>query len=112
MSKSLEYYLPKAMDAIEQLKISNEKGEVPKQFNGYISSFGASLRQAGLLATVLVYRNENANAEESREKVVLAIEKMLGESIVVNNAVAKTMRNKVEQAAIALKLALRSYKLV
>lgn len=110
MSKrEIEAYIPKAIEAIEDLKIA-ENGEVAKQFNGYIASFGASIRQAGLLATVLFY--ENGNAEKEREKVVQAIESIIEQRIVIDNQVDKAIRTKVENAAIALKLAIRTYKLV
>ena len=112
MSKrKIEAYIPKAIEAIEQLDIAKD-GEVAKQFNGYIASFGASVRQAGLLATVLFYDNANSNAEKEREKVVKAIKMMIGHEIVHHNQVKKSTRVKVEDAAIALKLAIRTYKLV
>ena len=112
MSKrKIEAYIPRAIEAIEQLAIVKD-GEVARQFNGYIASFGASIRQSGLLATVLFYGNENSNAEKGREKVVYAIEKMIGHTIVSDNKVDKGTRAEVENAAIALKLAIRTYKLV
>jgi len=112
MRRSVEQYIPKAIRAIEELEIVNGNGEVAKQFNGYIASFGASVRQAGLLATVLFYGNANSSAEKEREKVVKAIELMIGHDIINNNSVEKSTRAKVEDAAIALKLAIRTYKLV
>lgn len=113
MSKrKIEAYIPKAIEAIEALDIANDKGEVAKQFNGYIASFGASIRQSGLLATVLFYTNANSSAEKEREKVVYAIEKIIGQTIVVDNKVDKAIRAKVENAAIALKLSIRTYTLV
>ncbi len=112
MSKQIDTYIPLAIKAIEALNIANNDGEVAKQFNGYIASFGASMRQAGLLATVLFYANANSKAEKEREKVVTAIEKIIGCSIINNNRVEKSTRAKVENAAVALKLAVRTYKLV
>jgi len=111
MRKQIESYIPKALEAIEKFHIANN-GEVPKQFNGYIASFGASVRQAGLLATVLFYANEQSNAEEDRKKVVEAIEYIIGEKIIKNNRVEQSMRTKVEDAAVALKLSVRTFKLV
>ncbi|SFV51944.1 CRISPR-associated RAMP Cmr5 [hydrothermal vent metagenome] len=108
--KQIEAFIPKAFEAIEKKKIA-KNGEIPKQFNGYIASFGASIRQAGLLATVLFYANENSGAEEDRKKVVQAIEHIIGKSIVVDNSVDKKIRTEVEDAATALKLAVRTYKL-
>lgn len=111
MPKPIEKYIPKALEAITKLDIANN-GEVPKQFNGYISSFGASVRQAGLLATVLFYENEQSNTEEDRTKVIKAIEYIIGEKIIKDNRVEKSIRPKVEDAAVALKLAVRTFKLV
>jgi len=112
MRRAVEQYIPNAIRVIEELEIVNGNGEVAKQFNGYIASFGASVRQAGLLATVLFYGNANSSAEKEREKVVKAIELMIGHDIINNNSVEKSTRAKVENAAIALKLAIRTYKLV
>jgi len=106
MSREVEAYIPKALEAIESLSIANDKGEIAKQFNGYIASFGASMRQAGLLSTILFYSNANSNAEKEREKVVKAIEKIISPA-----TLTQENRAKVENAAIALKLAVRTYKL-
>jgi len=110
MSRQVEAYIPKALEAIESLNIANDKGKVAKQFNGYIASFGASMRQAGLLSTVLFYSNANSNAEKEREKVVKAIEMIIGYEL--ENNIKKSTRADVENAAIALKLAVRTYNLV
>ena len=112
MSKKIEKYVPKALEAIVKFEIANN-GEVPKQFNGYISSFGASVRQAGLLATVLFYANEQSNSEEDRKKVIEAIEHIIGQKIVKeNNTIDPSTREKVQNAAVALKLCVRTFKLV
>ena len=110
MNRQVEAYIPKALEAIESLNIVNDNGEVAKQFNGYIASFGASMRQAGLLSTVLFYSNANSNAEKEREKVVKAIEMIIGYEL--DNHIKKSTRADVENAAIALKLAIRTYNLV
>ena len=109
--KRIETYIPQVLDALIDLKIA-ENGQIPKQFNGYIASFGASIRQAGLLATVLFYKNEQSNAEENRALVVKAIEKIIGSEIIQNNSVQQDIRQKVEDAAVALKLSVRTFKLV
>jgi len=111
MRKRIENYIPKALEVIKELNIANSNGEVSKQFNGYISSFGASVRQAGLLATVLFYANANSNAEKEREKVVTAIEKIINKNI-QQNINDKRLKSEVEDAAVALKLAIRTFKLI
>ena len=113
MRKQIESYIPKALEAIKNLNIANKNGEVPRQFNGYIASFGASVRQAGLLATTLFYANEQSSAEEDRKKVIDAIEYIIQEPIITQNTtVDRKTRQKVEDAAVALKLAVRTFKLV
>jgi CRISPR-associated protein Cmr5 len=112
MRKQIEDYIPKALEAIKKFNIATD-GEVPKQFNGYIASFGASVRQAGLLATVLFYANKHSNSEEDRKKVVDAIEYIIAHSIInTQNRVDPKTRAKVEDAAVALKLSVRTFKLV
>jgi CRISPR-associated protein Cmr5 len=111
MNKRIEDYIPKAIAALENQKIV-KNGSVPKEFNGYISSFGASVRQAGLLATILFYDNANSNAQEDRTKVIRALEQITSESLNKNTKTTPALRANVEDAAIALKLALRTFKLI
>ena len=108
--RRIEAFIPKAMEAIQRHDIA-KNGVVPRQFNGYISSFGASIRMAGIVPTVLFFRN-SGNAEEAREKVVDAIESILGEALVVDNHSNPNLtRDAIEDAATALKLAVRTFKL-
>ena len=108
--KRIEAYIPQAIEAIEEIGIS-QNGTVPRQFNGYISSFGASIRMAGILPTVLFFQNSE-NSEEARDKVVDAIEKIIGKKLLINNQKNPEIdRNMIEDAATALKLAVRTYKL-
>jgi len=117
MNKRTEAYLPKAFEAIEKLKIVKDD-TIPKPFNGYISSFGASIRQAGLLATVLFYSKKNnedgqIGPEEDRYKIVDAIEMIIGKTILTSESTVRTaIRAEVEDAAIALKLCIRTFELV
>lgn len=110
MKKRIENYIPKALESIEKFDIA-KNGEVPKQFNGYIASFGASIRSAGLLATTLFY-SEKGGAEKERQNVIEAIKFIIDEDIIQNNKVSKETRAKVEDAAVALKLSVRTFKLV
>ena len=108
--RRIEDFIPKAVEAIERHNIA-KNGTIPRQFNGYISSFGASIRMAGIVPTVLFFRNSD-NAEESRDKVVDAIETILGEALVDDNRSNPNLtRDAVEDAATALKLAVRTFKL-
>jgi len=103
-----EEYLKKAIESVKKVGIIRD-GYVPKEYNGYISTFGASIRQAGLLATILFFENESSNALQDRKKVLRAIESILG---IPQNSIKNNLdRDKIEMAAVALKLAIRTYKL-
>ncbi|WP_456389970.1 type III-B CRISPR module-associated protein Cmr5 [Hydrogenimonas sp.] len=114
MRKRIETYIPKAIEAVKTCGIA-KNGEVPRQFNGYISSFAASVRQAGLAPTVLFFTAQTDRTEETRGKIVKAIEAILGQSILDRNNGRQNpavTRDMVEDAATALKLAIRTFKLV
>ena len=113
MRKRIENYIPKAIEAVRETGIADKAGNVPSQFNGYISSFAASVRQAGLLSTVLFFTSTSGRSEEPREKIVDALEKILGISLLQGGQVAHGVtRDKVDDACTALKLAIRTFKLV
>ena len=103
-------YLKRALESVKEVGIYNEdKNCVPKEYNGYISSFGASIRQSGLLATILFFENSSSNAMQDRRKVLRAIEYIL--ELPQNSLRNNLNREKIETAAVALKLAIRTYKL-
>jgi CRISPR-associated protein Cmr5 len=103
-------YIQKALEAVREVGIYNRnKNCVPKEYNGYISSFGASIRQAGLLATILFFENTDSSAAQDRSKILRAIEYIL--ELPRNSLKNHLDKKKIEEAAVALKLALRTYKL-
>jgi len=110
MHKRVEKYIPKALEAIVEVGINNEN-MIDSQYNGYIASFGASIRQAGLLATVLFYQDDNG-AEKDRHKIIDAIEFIIGERLLSSEVPSNTTKKKVLDAATALKLAIRTYEKV
>lgn len=107
MHKRVEKYIPKALEAIVKVKI-NDKNTIDSQYNGYIASFGASIRQAGLLATVLFYQDDNG-AEKDRHKIINAIEFIIGETLSNSEIPSQATKAKVLDATTALKLAIRTY---
>lgn len=123
--KTVERLLPKAIDAVKNHVLNDNK--VPKEFNGYISSFGASVIMSGLLPT-LVFFSQEGKARGDRGAVIEALEKILQESspdlLTVNKSLIQTVKvivdksdivsmdrlvNKIQEAAIALKLAIRIF---
>ena len=131
MKKTLQALIPAARQAIKDIGIPKNEGQVPKLFNGYISSFGASIVQAGLLPTVIFFENENSGADDDRGKICKAIYLMLERkndpTFPVTNLGRKhfhqhlleqerfkdpKLLKEVANYAVALKIALRTFKLV
>ena len=106
MKKRVEEYIPEALKALKDVGIV-KNGKFSKEYNGYISSFGASIRQAGLLATIMFYSAEDSGASQDRKKIIEAIEQIIGVNDLKNHIDKKSQ---IEQAAIALKLAIRTFK--
>lgn len=127
--KNIEKILPTAISIIRDTEgdkaILNEKGEVPKEFNGYISSLGASIIMSGLLPT-MVFFSQAGKSRGNRTTVIFAIENILNqafpnilykeknllktvEDMVKNNKDMQRLQEKIQLAAIALKLAIRIF---
>ena len=120
--KRVDRCIPHAINAIIEEGICKDN-KIPKEFKGYVSSFGASIVQTGLLATIAFYANTNANTKEQRDLVPAAIYsilikdgldtskgnyKNLFEYVADNNT--KIVKDKICDAMISLKLALRSFE--
>lgn len=135
MNEKINNLIPKAMVAIEESGIANN-GVVEKEFKGYISSMGASIIQAGLLATLAFYQNDSGKKADSSNllKAILILIKTndTTETNLIKYVINKSKDNvtgnyvsandldpdkiyileeEVSDALIALKLALRTFKI-
>lgn len=122
--KRIEKLIPTAIDIVkENLTVPDDKTKVPKSYKGYISSFGASMLQAGILPTIAFYSDEDADSIESRPALMNSIFTLLKNSKRINTKeesllayAIENMNNKavvkrnILDAAIAVKLALRTFK--
>lgn len=71
------FLIEKAIAAIKDTGIVNQNtGQYEKVFKGYISSFGASIAQAGLIPTIIFFEAESEQAKE-RPKVIKALKAFL-----------------------------------
>ncbi|WP_051412066.1 type III-B CRISPR module-associated protein Cmr5 [Halonatronum saccharophilum] len=118
--KRIEEYIPKAIKLIEEEKIAKE-GKVPKEFNGYIASFGASMIQSGLLPAIAFYEDDNSKSQKERHKLMKVILRLISEGdecsrlleYVIDNQDSKdSIKRRVKDGAIAVKLAIRTFKLI
>ncbi len=106
-----------------EIVVNNQYSQV---FKGYISSFGASIAQAGLLPTIIFFESKSDKASE-RPKVIQALRQMLPEEYRVDDLTKhlltlrkslkedeykqkeKKLQKQITEAMVAMKLALRMY---
>ena len=127
--------LPTAYDVLAEVRIANQ-GRIPKTYRGYIASFGAAVSGGSLLAAIAFF-SEQGGAEKDRTKLMKALDLLVyGEQLKderpqgtlfehVRKAIVTGGRNrtgidakkeaackeKIIDAAIALKLAMNLYEL-
>jgi CRISPR type III-B/RAMP module-associated protein Cmr5 len=123
--KRIEKMLPEAIASVTVCKIADNKGQVDGAFNGYISSLGASIISAGLLPTVIFF-SRKGGSQADRPAVIAAIEEILKKHHFLkgnerllqliqnlvrdnNNAELSRMSSLIADAAVALKLAIRTF---
>lgn len=113
------------------------EGIVDKEYKGYISSMGASILQTGLFATIAFYANDsgksakssylldailrliNPDYQENDKLITYVIEKSLKPNVTKNDIEISNLsfnklyliEEEITDALIALKLALRTFKL-
>jgi CRISPR-associated protein Cmr5 len=124
--KVIENLIPKAMELLEKEFDIKNKGGVPKELKGYISNFGASIIQSGLIPAVAFYEREKTNNNDdvaiNRRKLMRVIGNLIGydlkskddillEKLMKENEVDLKIKKKdIINASIAVKLAIRVYK--
>ncbi|MBL7786757.1 MAG: hypothetical protein JNM36_12685 [Chitinophagales bacterium] len=121
MQKTIEKLIPAAYEAVQEKLVETKDGKkgVPSGYNGYIASLGASIIQMGLLPTIAVFSNENANTQEKRPELLKAIEQVLKIKGGLFNAVlacqgdrqkSLVLKKAIINASIAIKLSLRTFE--
>lgn len=123
--QSIDKYLATAITHIKD-ESNNflENGQIPKVYKGYIASFGTIIKQSGLLPAVVLFSNTQASGDANKGPILEAIFKLLkAHTNLVEEthldllafAIAKKddslARKEMIRAAIALKLALRTFKI-
>lgn len=113
--KSIENYIPLAIKVLDE---TFNEGIIPSAYNGYISSFGASIMQSGLKPTLALFENKDAATKEDKEYLTKIILKILnGEDgsllrYVLNSKDDETyLKEKILDISIAIKLSIRTFKL-
>lgn len=140
MNEKINKLIPVAMQAIKDSGMF-EEDRVPKEFKGYISSMGASIIQAGLLATLAFYANDEGKKAKSSYLLKAIYQVVKGEKAADKNALIRwvidsslrdecrlnnnnevgiddmdldkmyLLEKEIADALVALKLALRTFKI-
>lgn len=121
--KKVEEYIPRAIKEIELIFPECKEKGLPKELNGYICSFGASIIQSGLIPAVAFYERKETKGSnevaENRKKLMKIIGKLIFSKMSENDLLIERLieledynskKNEVIHSAIALKLAIRLYK--
>lgn len=134
MKKYIEKLFPSALNAIETVLQTKDGVPMPieKEYQSYISSFGASIMQMGLLPTLAVYADEDSGSKADRRKIIEVLANVIAstdstfsqKNLItdkkklfdfaaknLNAAQRIELKEQLLDAAIAVKLCLRTFKL-
>jgi len=124
--KRIEKMIPIAMVAIVNLgRILDTEGKLPSNYSGYVDSFGPTVRQSGLMQAV-AFNEKNENRQLINEllfKVIKECEKetlnafgrygnlkeLVASVTTSDNWKKKKLESLVLEAAVACKLAMRTF---
>jgi len=113
--KNIEAYIPQTMKVLES---AFPEGKIASAYNGYISSFGASIIQSGLLPTLALFENTDASTKENKEYLSYLIIQVLTQSEDDRSLLHYALQDKDTQLkqrildiAVALKLCIRTFTL-
>ncbi len=121
--RNVNQLIPKAIEALEKIfniQCGSEKDTIPNEYRNYLASFGTCIRTSGLKTAVAIYNKEGKLNDEDKGKVIELIawvldkdkQKLIKEINAVNSEDEKNLKQKVIEAAIAIKLSLNMFQLV
>lgn len=131
---NVDRYIPIALKALKNVMLIDEEKEtrflndnaIAKVYNGYISSLGANIIQAGVKTAVYFFEAKESNSDGDKRLINAAInyiifntgnddvifsDYQLSKKLPVAPHELQLFTQKIMDAATALKLAIRTYKL-
>lgn len=114
--KNIDQLIPQAIEKLHELK--KKDGSIDKKYQGYLASFGPTVISSGLLQTVMFYSSDKEKnrvielmyslikSEIKTDKK--SMQEMLNENTNFKNY---SIKNKILEANIALKLSIRTFEL-
>jgi len=131
IKQKIKDLIPITMKAVETELKDKETGTIKSEYNGYISSLGSGLVQAGLLPTLAFFTNKTERTAAKRYLLLNTIAKTLkikamdenleGDELLKhaieivdsnqknNTNEAFMLKEKIKNAAVAIKLAIRTF---
>ena len=111
--KKINLLIPDAIDALEKLR--EEDGSINKVYQGYLASFGPTVISSGMVKTVTIYIDESPS-NKKRKKLTNIMFSLIGEDPKEfikekDSSVKYVLKNKILEANIACKLAIRTFVL-
>jgi CRISPR/Cas system CMR-associated protein Cmr5 small subunit len=111
--KTIDKLIPKAIKALS--KIQNKDATIDKVNQGYLASFGPTVIASGIVKTVAIYIDES-ESNKQRKKVTNIMFSLINEDPKafiqnVNSHTNYALKNKILEANIACKLAIRTFEL-
>jgi len=111
--KKIDLLIPDAIKALEELR--EKDGSINKVYQGYLASFGPTVISSGIVKTVTFYIDESSS-NKKRKDVTNIMFSLIGENpkeFVQNkeNSTNYALKNKILEANIACKLAIRTFEL-
>lgn len=125
--RAIQKMIPTAVDVAKEYlyeKSTLPEKAIPTEFNGYISSFGASIISAGLLPSIIFY-SQKGDSEADRHVIITCLEQILRKHgypadfklVKKINEWTKTedkpsidrLTDQIMAASVALKLAIRIF---
>jgi len=110
--KNIDKLIPKAMKELSKLA---KNGVIDKKYQGYLASFGPTVIASGIVKTVTIYIDE-AKTNKKRKEVTNMMFSLINENPKEfikdgKNNLNYTLKNKILEANIACKLAIRTFEL-
>jgi CRISPR type III-B/RAMP module-associated protein Cmr5 len=126
MAQKIDRLIPSALEAVETCLVDKNTQTVAKEYKGYVSALGAGILQNGLLTTLALF-SDKGDSKQDRKKLLEAIWMMVNnteaakrgeqdDNRLFNHALGleeqalPQFQEEVLEAAVALKLALRTFK--
>jgi CRISPR-associated protein Cmr5 len=123
--RAIDKYLKDALKQANDLAENNKKAKhkIPKRYKGYVASFGTILKQSGLTTAFVLFLKNSEKDEADRKPILEAIFKILKNNkqlgipeafkekqFAENYQQDQRMRQEVLNAAVALKIAMRTFE--